>query len=97
MTYRMEKPCVDCPFSDSKAGRHLRDSLEDGRIEEIKIALLADGHFMCHQTTEEDEDGEHSPSSTDLSCAGSIAWQEEQGVGASQYLRVCERLAAARG
>ncbi len=88
MTYRMEKPCTDCPFDDSVRGNHLRKSLRRGRMAEIKRDLMNDGHFMCHKTT--DETGDNS----NLICAGSIEWQEAQGVGASQYLRICERLEA---
>ena len=91
MTYRMQEPCSNCPFTDSKEGKHLRESLMDGRMDEIYESLLSDGHFMCHKTTDDEQE---SGDGSNLICAGSIEWQEEQGVGASQYLRVCERLEA---
>lgn len=91
MTYRMPEPCIDCPFNDGGPGQHLRETLGEERMDGIYEALMQDSHFMCHKTTPETGDG------SNLICAGSIDWQEEQGVGASQYLRVCERLEAAHG
>ena len=88
--YRIDKPCVDCPFNDSGPGQHLRESLGEGRMDEIYNNLQSDGHFMCHKTTDETGDG------SNLICAGSIVWQEAEGFGASQYLRVCERLEVIR-
>ena len=84
--YRMETPCVDCPFNDDGPGRHLRDSLARGRWEEILDSLRCDQHFTCHKTS--DETGDNS----NLICAGSIAWQDENDYPPSQYLRICERL-----
>ena len=55
-------------------------------MDEIYAQLESDGHFMCHKTTDETGDG------SNLICAGSIEWQEAEGLGPSQYLRVCERL-----
>lgn len=83
--WKMEKPCADCPFSDSEAGKALRASLRAGRVREIERALRSDQHFICHKTTDDTGNG------TRLVCAGSLAWQEERGLS-SNYQRMCERL-----
>lgn len=85
MTWRMEAPCSDCPFSDSEAGKHLARSLRPGRMAEIKRALQTDQYFTCHKTTDETGNG------TNLVCAGALAWQEERGLS-SNFQRVCEAL-----
>lgn len=84
-TWRMEKPCADCPFSDSEAGQHLAASLQPGRMEEIEATLESNQHFMCHKTTYETGNG------TNRVCAGALKWQEERGLS-SNYQRVCENL-----
>lgn len=83
--YRMERPCPDCPFSKSPAGRHLRQSLRPGRLAEIKAALRRGEYFLCHQTTRETGDG------SNLLCAGALDYQHRRGVE-SNYERVCARL-----
>ncbi len=83
--WKMEKPCADCPFSDSAKGTHLRKSLNPGRMASIKRDLRRDKHFLCHKTTNETGDG------SNLVCAGALAWQDERGLS-SNYVRVCERL-----
>ncbi len=84
--WKMERPCADCPFSDSEKGTHLRRSLAKGRMASIKRGLLRGEHFMCHKTTPETGKG------SNLVCAGALAFQDEHGVS-SNYVRVCERLA----
>lgn len=83
--WRVTKPCADCPFSTSAAGTHLRKSLGRGRMAEIQKSLRSNEHFLCHKTTDETGNG------SNLVCAGSIEWQEKQGVSAN-YVRICERL-----
>lgn len=86
LRWKMEKPCANCPFSTSDAGKHLAGTLGPGRLAELKRALRTDHHFICHKTTESTGNG------TNLVCAGALAWQEERGLP-SNYQRVCERLA----
>ena len=83
--WRMLKPCIDCPFSDSKEGQHMAKSLRPGRMKSIKQGLLEGEYFLCHKTTEETGDG------SKLLCAGATDWQNAQGMD-SNYQRVCERL-----
>jgi len=85
MKWRTEKPCADCPFSDSKTGQHLAASLQPGRMDEIQEALESDLHFMCHKTTHKTGNG------TNLVCVGALEWQKERGLS-SNYQRVCESL-----
>jgi hypothetical protein len=87
--WRMAAPCADCPFSSSRAGVFLRKTLRLGRMREIETALRNDGHFVCHKTARTTGDG------SELVCAGAMAWQEKRGLS-SQYVRICERLEAAR-
>lgn len=87
MAWRVQKPCDDCPFSDSAAGKHLRKSLHKARWREITEGLLRQEHFFCHKTSDETGNG------TNLVCAGSIEWQDAHGVS-SQFVRICERLDA---
>jgi hypothetical protein len=72
MKWRTQKPCSDCPFNSSGAGLHLRKSLGKYRWTGILAALQADGNFSCHQTTEDDEEGNPHGG---LLCAGSLNWQ----------------------
>lgn len=84
-TWKMAAPCADCPFSASKAGKHLRRTLGRARVREIETALRSDQHFVCHKTSDETGNG------TNLICAGALAWQEERGLS-SNLQRVMERL-----
>lgn len=86
----MLKPCIDCPFNKRGPGLRLRRSLRPGRMAEIERALRSDQHFTCHKTTVNTGDG------SNRICAGSIEWQEKRGLS-SNYLRICERLDAAKG
>lgn len=88
--YRTKEKCSNCPFHTSGPGLKLRRSLAPGRWKEITDGLLAQQHFHCHKTVEEDEDGEQILG-TGLICAGSIEWQARKGLS-SQFLRICERL-----
>lgn len=85
--WRMPKQCKDCPFAESGPGAFLRETLRDGRMQEIEQDLLQGKHFMCHKTTKETGNGK------ELLCAGAIEWAEARGV-TSQYQRVCERVDA---
>jgi len=82
--WKMTAPCIDCPFSDSEAGKHLAKSLER-RMASIKRDLSNDQYFLCHKTTEETGNG------TNLVCAGALEWQEARGLS-SNYVRACKRL-----
>ncbi len=89
--WRTEKMCADCPFASSGAGLHLRKTLARGRWKQICASLLRQDHFMCHQTTRFDDEGEAIRGSG-LICAGSIEWQDKHGTSA-QLVRIMERLA----
>ncbi len=84
MKWRMDKPCVDCPFNSSGPGLRLRKSLAATRWREIRSSLIQGNHFTCHKTTHEAGNG------SNLICAGAIEWQEERGV-TSQLQRIMER------
>jgi len=84
--WRVEKKCSSCPFMPAGEGKHLWDSLADGRREEILEGLSTAGHFLCHKTTTETGDG------TNLVCAGSMEWQKKNGHQESIYVRVCRAI-----
>jgi len=88
MTWRVQRPCDECPFNASGKGLHLRKSLLRGRWQEILASLRMESWFPCHKTVE-DTGGDGS----DLMCAGAIAWQNKRGLS-SQLQRVCERMDA---
>lgn len=83
--WRMEKPCIDCPFTRTPEGTHLRKSLRPGRMAGIRRDLRAGNHFNCHKTTGETGDG------SNLVCAGALEYQNGLGI-TSNYQRICERL-----
>ncbi len=85
MNWRMEKPCVDCPFNARGPGAHLRRTLHRARWAEILRDLLNNEHFTCHKTTHETGDG------SERMCAGAIEWQERRGVS-SNLQRIMERV-----
>lgn len=67
-------------------GKHLWDSLADGRREDILGDLSNGKHFICHKTTTDTGDD------TNLVCAGSLEWQKENGYLESFYVRMCRAL-----
>lgn len=71
--WRMEVPCVNCPFNKTGPGAHLAKSLRPGRLRAIKAGLLRGDAFMCHKTTDETGDG------SNLMCAGALEWQNGRG------------------
>ncbi len=88
MTWRMEKMCDNCPFQRTGPGTQIRRALQ--RWPATLDGLRNHGYFLCHNTTKEDEEGEHIQGSGIL-CAGAIAFQERQGT-TSQLQQVMERL-----
>lgn len=84
-SWRMVKPCADCPFSTKGPGLRLRRSLRPGRYRSILADLRRGAHFFCHKTTRGTGDGSNRV------CAGSLAWSEKRGI-TSNYQRVCERV-----
>jgi hypothetical protein len=99
LRWRMERPCDNCPFSDSPGGTAMRKSLRPGRMAEIKRSLRQGAAFHCHKTTVdmiEDDDGNVTDVGKNaLLCAGAIEWGNQHGAS-SNYQRVCERLDAIR-
>jgi hypothetical protein len=95
--WRMERPCVDCPFSTSDAGKRQWRALRPEFRRQLRQELLGKGgreptYFLCHKTTEHDDEGEHVASAPGQRvCAGAIAFQDQHHVS-SNYARVCERL-----
>jgi len=81
--WRMEKPCVDCPFNAWGPGLHLRKTLGRRRWSSILAGLRAEQSFTCHKTTHETGDD------SNLMCAGAIAWQNKRGIS-SNLQRCCE-------
>lgn len=73
----MPAMCESCPFGHSKAQAHMRKSLAKGRFNEICQSVFRGAPFMCHKTTQhDDEDGEWVPSKSDRECAGAIQFRE---------------------
>ncbi len=98
MKWRTEQMCAMCPFSGEGAGLHLWQSLNSERRAEILNILMADGTFYCHNTTEEDPDGEDENyiGPDGLLCSGAIEWQENNLGHPGQLARIGERLEATR-
>lgn len=98
--------CGDCPFSDSAAGTHLRESLAPGRMASIQEGLLNGAVFQCHKTTmdswgeagdEEEDFGERPfiPGPGVKLCAGAMKFMAENN-SVPQELQLIERLNAAK-
>ena len=66
------KMCSDCPFGNSKAQRHMRNSLRPGRFSEICQSVWMGGYFPCHKTTTFDDDGELAYTPKERQCIGSL-------------------------
>lgn len=62
--------CEDCPFGNSKAQRHMRNSLRPGRFNEILQSIWRGFIFACHKTTSHDDGGDWVPTTRDRECAG---------------------------
>lgn len=70
----MTAMCDNCPFGNSPAQRHIRNSLAKGRFEEICQDVWRGSIFFCHKTTthiDQDDDEFYIPSGKELQCAGS--------------------------
>jgi hypothetical protein len=94
----MERPCDNCPFSDSPGGKAMAKSLHPGRMAEIKRSLRQGAPFHCHKTTqdmiEDDETGDViDVGKNALLCAGAIEWGDKHGCS-SNLQRVMERIDA---
>jgi hypothetical protein len=85
MKWRMQKPCRNCPFTKTRAGIHLWQSLSIQFRRETMLALRNNQHFICHETSTETGNG------TNLMCAGAITWQHKRGVS-SNLERVMSRI-----
>lgn len=92
--YIQPTACSNCPFNESGEGRHLRDSLNEGRFSAIKNDLMNRMVFHCHQTTgnEDEETGEVDTSSA-LICAGALAFQRQHNK-VPDAIQVAERISA---
>lgn len=84
-TWKTEKMCENCPFSQKGPGLDLRDSLAPGRFDSIKFGLNKGEYFLCHKTTRSTGDR------SDLVCAGALAYQQQQGI-VSPYAMLCASL-----
>ncbi len=98
MKWRTAQKCAKCPFSGEGAGLQLWRSLNADRRAEILNDLIADGAFYCHNTTDEDPDGEDESyiGPDGLLCSGAIEWQEKNLGQPGQMARIGERLDATR-
>lgn len=84
----MKEMCADCPFGNSPAQRHMRDSLRRGRFNEICQSVWLGGYFPCHKTTKFDDDGEVVPQPGERMCRGVLEFIER---AAAQRNRAEER------
>lgn len=90
MTWRVARPCADCPFTNSKGGTIQRRALRPGVMADFRRELLGTGgaeptFFLCHKTTDETGNG------SNLVCAGALAFQARRGVS-SNLQRVMENM-----
>jgi hypothetical protein len=79
----MKEMCDDCPFGNSKAQRHMRNSLAEGRFDEICQSVWQGAFFACHKTTngEEDDEGEYHYNGKEKQCKGSLEFVERIAEG----------------
>lgn len=97
--WRMRKPCDNCPFSDSEAGKFLRSTLNKDFVKATEANLRRGGHFICHKSLNEDgwiddsEEGERNyrPRGGEMVCAGAIDWQAQRKVVAD-LVQVMQRI-----
>ena len=83
----MKTPCEKCPFRTD-----IKGYLRPERVREICESVLLGQSFPCHQTTEEDDDGEDLVATEDSQeCAGAAIFLAKQGAS-SQLSRIAERL-----
>ena len=70
----MKEMCESCPFGNTKAQRHMRDSLQPGRFEEIAQSIWQGASFACHKTTngEEDNYGDYHYTGAEKQCRGAL-------------------------
>ena len=82
MSWRMEKPCANCPFRGDDAAIHLSPK----RLAGIKNAVLLGQPFHCHKTVHADatewivdEDGFEQPQKGEhwRECAGALDYRTE--------------------
>lgn len=80
--YRITKKCSNCPFRDDEHAIYL----SEGRLDEIKAALLRGENFVCHKTVYSND-----PKQKRLMCAGAyeflIASKQP-----NQIMQIAERL-----
>lgn len=81
MNFDLKKPCTNCPFHKES---HLRETLEEGRMEKIVHDIVNGGTFECHKTA-------HDKKKKAQHCAGAILMVENHSRNANQPLRIAER------
>lgn len=83
-TYRIKRPCADCPFRSDGNGIDLMP----GRLSQIANDITqGDGTtFFCHKTLSgerheefDDEDEGYTPGKKDSACAGALIFQFKYG------------------
>ena len=73
----MNQLCDDCPFAESGAGLHLRQSLRKGRWRGILMSVRLGQPFYCHKTTNpegDNDDDTYTANGKEQLCAGSITY-----------------------
>lgn len=81
-TFRLKKPCANCPFLKEGAIH-----LSPGRLDGIIDNLIVNDHsnFMCHKTVhsrnggEFDDNGDYHASGREAMCAGAAAYLMKKG------------------
>lgn len=56
------------------------------------MASTKDGTFPCHKTTVHDDEGDRIPRDKEVHCAGALLFMEKVNEGATQIVRIAERL-----
>ena len=88
----VKEMCHDCPFGNSEAQRHMRNSLRPGRFEEIAQSVWQGAFFACHKTTrgEEDDEGNYIYTGKEKQCRGAIEFVERVAANRNEAERRAE-------
>jgi hypothetical protein len=79
LKFTLYSPCPQCPFLKTQG------YLSKARAKEIgsMMASTSGGSFPCHKTTKHDDE---------VHCAGALLFMEKVNEGATQTVRIAERL-----
>lgn len=90
MNFDLKRPCVGCPFLKEGGVKHL--GARRAREIAMNSATSSGGTFACHKTVRFDEDGNEIERRSQQHCAGALLFMEKVNEGATQFVRIAERL-----